>query len=756
MSQRQHKLRSQTQSTLTKLASILKHYALRTMHYATHFTSHLLFSIAFTTVFTLYILTLAPGVVGGDAGEHQLAVPLLGIPHTTGYPLYILVGKLWTLLIPIGTPAWRVNLFSAFGGALAAGLTTLVVYRLSADIFPIFTIRHKPSAGNLSRVKTSAGTTGAAGISGVEAPARTPGVEASAGTKQAPSLTRWAGALVAGVVLALGLTLWQWSVVAGVRSFNIFFFALLTLQAITWAQQRQHETTNPKSKIQNPKSETTLRWLALTVGLSLTHHRTTIFYLPSLIVWIWWYDRQLIRHPKRLAKLILLTLSPLLLYLFIYLRGINNPPYTHEKITDLASFWFLVGSGDSAGLFFSVDAAYIPARLAFIWQDILHQLSWPGVFLAALGAIILLRRGPASFFMQALLVMLLLLFTLDFEVVNLNEAPTWYLMPAYFIFAVWLGLGVNGILDFGFWILDFGFKGFKSYMPHFMGAVQLLIAVVVILVLGYLLGWPNWQTQYAAAVAPLDDWRQLLRGAQARRFVESSLPYVEPNSIIWGDWEQYTPFKYYQLVNGLRPEVTVRNPLDRWPEKVATAHAAGQPVYFTRKPADLIGTPYLSMVGPLIQLRTEPNFESPADIIQVKANFEDELELIGYQVETILQQTPGGEQGGSILQLMLYWRAPKKVEWDYALSLRLIDAAGREVYQKDASHPVLSSYPTTLWTPGEVVGDYYELPLPPEVSPLTLHLLPYRTEGPGVWHNLVLTDAESPQEGLLLGPFRTK
>jgi hypothetical protein len=156
------------------------------------------------------------------------------------------------------------------------------------------------------------------------------------------------------------------------------------------------------------------------------------------------------------------------------------------------------------------------------------------------------------------------------------------------------------------------------------------------------------------------------------------------------------------------------------------------------------------MVGPLIQLQTGPSFDTPEYISRLGANFEDELELIGYHRETLPQWAPGGAQASPILQLMLYWRVPKKVEWDYALSLRLIDETGQEVYKKDASHPVLSSYPTSLWTPGEVVGDYYELPLPPEALSLTLHILPYRTEGPGVWHNLILKGTEPPQEGVLL------
>ncbi len=668
------------------------------------FTARFLFLVVFVAVFILYYLTLAPGVVGGDAGEHQLAGPLLGIPHTTGYPLYILTGKLWTLLIPIGSMAWRMNLFSALGGALAAATTALVVYRLTPCV--------SHSTFYLSPV--------------------------------------WAGAIGAGFTLAFGLTLWQWSIIAGVRSFNVFFFSLLTLLAITWQQQRQHGDLLA--------AERTLRWLALTVGLSLAHHRTTIFFLPSLMGWIGWYDRRLFRQPGRILTLALLSLAPLSLYLFIYLRGINDPPYTHERITDLQSFWFLVGSGDSSGLFFSIDPAFLPARLTFIGHDILAQLSWPGVILATLGGMLLLWRSQAHFIFQSLLVILLLLFTLDFEVVNLNEAPTWYLMPAYFIFAVWLGLGLTGILDVTFHLLRLIPYASRAspYVSLNLQLIQFITAALMLIILVYALAWPNWRIQYAPAVAPLDEWRQLLRGTQAQRFVESSLPDVKPNGIIWGDWEQYTPIKYYQLVESRRPDITARNPLDRWPEKVAAARAAGRPVYLTRKPTDLIGTPYLSMVGPLIYLGTEPQFEVPADLNLLNANLEDQLDLIGYRAAILPQATPGGGEAGPILQLMFYWRVPQQVGWDYSLSLRLIDSTGREIYRQDAAHPVLSSYPTTLWSPGEVVSDFYELPLPPDAGPLTLHVLPYRTEGPGQWHNLTLKGSEPQQEGIIVGPFETK
>src|SRR5581483_7271994 len=78
----------------------------------------------------LYIRTAAPSVLSGDSAEFQLAAPLLGVPHPTTYPLYILLGKLATLLVPFGDLAWRVTLVSAISAALAVALFYLLAQRL--------------------------------------------------------------------------------------------------------------------------------------------------------------------------------------------------------------------------------------------------------------------------------------------------------------------------------------------------------------------------------------------------------------------------------------------------------------------------------------------------------------------------------------------------------------------------------------------------------------------------------------------------
>ena len=76
-------------------------------------------------VFVLYLLTLGDHVGSADTFEWQVVMPQLSIGHPTGYPLFIMLGKLFSLL-PLGSMAWRTNLVSA----TFATLVVLLVFRL--------------------------------------------------------------------------------------------------------------------------------------------------------------------------------------------------------------------------------------------------------------------------------------------------------------------------------------------------------------------------------------------------------------------------------------------------------------------------------------------------------------------------------------------------------------------------------------------------------------------------------------------------
>src|SRR5438876_2633264 len=84
-------------------------------------------------LFLVYALGACPTIYVGDSGELVTAVHLLGIPHPTGYPLYVLLGKLWTLLLPAGSIAWRMSLFSAGCAAAACGALYVLARRVPLD-----------------------------------------------------------------------------------------------------------------------------------------------------------------------------------------------------------------------------------------------------------------------------------------------------------------------------------------------------------------------------------------------------------------------------------------------------------------------------------------------------------------------------------------------------------------------------------------------------------------------------------------------
>ena len=88
--------------------------------------SRVLFCTVYACTLMVYLCTAAPTVTAEDSGELITAAYTLGISHPPGYPLWCLLGKLFTLIIPVGSIAWRVNLLSAVLGACASGIVSVI------------------------------------------------------------------------------------------------------------------------------------------------------------------------------------------------------------------------------------------------------------------------------------------------------------------------------------------------------------------------------------------------------------------------------------------------------------------------------------------------------------------------------------------------------------------------------------------------------------------------------------------------------
>lgn len=128
---------------------------------------------------TLYVRTLVPWLLPGDSGEFQVLAHQVGIAHTTGYPVYILLGKLFITLAPVGDVAYRVNLFSAF----MAAVTVALVY----------------AAGKLA------------------------------------ARSRWGG-LFASLALTVSFTFWSQALIAEVYTIGAAFLAAVLVATLAWAR----------------------------------------------------------------------------------------------------------------------------------------------------------------------------------------------------------------------------------------------------------------------------------------------------------------------------------------------------------------------------------------------------------------------------------------------------------------------------------------------------------------------------------------
>jgi hypothetical protein len=86
-----------------------------------------------TIALVAYLLHLLGDVGFWDTGAFQAAAPTLGLVHPTGYPAYLLLGWLFTTVMPLGNPALEMNLLGAISGALAVGAVHILARQLGSS-----------------------------------------------------------------------------------------------------------------------------------------------------------------------------------------------------------------------------------------------------------------------------------------------------------------------------------------------------------------------------------------------------------------------------------------------------------------------------------------------------------------------------------------------------------------------------------------------------------------------------------------------
>jgi len=94
--------------------------------------------LVYLSAFFVFVYTAPPSIFLGDSGDMTSAAALLGVAHDPGYPLYSLLGFIWTKLFAFGTIAWRMNVFSGLWAAGGAMLVYMLVKYITKNALAAF------------------------------------------------------------------------------------------------------------------------------------------------------------------------------------------------------------------------------------------------------------------------------------------------------------------------------------------------------------------------------------------------------------------------------------------------------------------------------------------------------------------------------------------------------------------------------------------------------------------------------------------
>lgn len=338
-------------------------------------------------LFVLYAATAPRTVALEDDGLFILSSYFLGVEHPPGFPLYTLLGKLFTLL-PLGSVAYRAHLMSGLFGALACGLLWMCSRMLVE--------------GRLA-------------------------------------------AYVAAFGLGLSPVFWSQSLIAEVYTLNACFFlglAVLGLRACPPAPGAAERTGDARLLAWMA--------LAFGLSLS-NHWPLMLLVAPAFAVLLWPMRNELLKRIGVLSWLVVLGLAPyawLIRRSWMALPiSFDGPLETLPEIVFFLSRAGYAEVDDSP----TADWLDRLRFFRFLGAQLLIQFAVVGTLLSVAGFAVqwrLLGRRVALFLTVAFLmptVVLLLLLNFDYDSVSKHVFHV-YPLPAYAVAALWMGLGLTWVV----------------------------------------------------------------------------------------------------------------------------------------------------------------------------------------------------------------------------------------------------------------------------------------------------------------------
>ena len=426
--------------------------------------------------FVIYFETLSPTVSFIDSGELAVVSQTLGIAHPTGYPLYTLLGKIFTLL-PVKDTIFRVNLMSLLW-VVFTNLLLFLIFGLLAEEF----------------LKSSA-------------------------RKIVYFVLKFFIPLIATLIFAFTPVLWSQATTNEVYALHIFLMTLLLYLTLKWWK--------------NPAGNERLFYLIIFLyGLSFGNHMSSVLLaIPLLMLFLIHYKTRLFAPPRIFAVLFLFILG-FSLYLYLPIRSAQNPLLDWGNPETWANFKKHISARQYQIWIFSETSQQISHRFASYLKLFYQQFSWYLIPFGFAGLIFMLKKSLKLAVFLALYFILDIFFGINYGITDIEP----YFLPSFLIFAIWIGMGLVGILDFIT-------KTAEKNNPTSVESIAVIFPLIFLI-------FP--------ALNLTKNYNQQDRSQNyfAYDYCQNILKSVDKNGVILTDvWDFYSPWLYIRYIENSRPDV---------------------------------------------------------------------------------------------------------------------------------------------------------------------------------------------------------
>jgi hypothetical protein len=467
-------------------------------------------ALIFFVSLILFLCTLAPTVTFVDSGELIVTARNLGVAHPPGFPLYLLVTHLATLL-PLGNVAQRAH----FVSALCAALAVLLLY---------FMITEAIFAWQSRTVK------------------KIPG-RANVREKQAtlPDRFMFVPGLVSGCLAVFSRTLWSYATVAEVYTLNALLILLVFLLVLRWrngslnleevagrsakTNRNKHQYSEDSIRIGESRRYYLLYLAAFVFGLALgVHHVTVALTLPAIAWLVYKTEGMSFFKGRRLLAAALAFLIGVAVYAYLPLAAARSPVLNWGNPDNLSRFWtHVTGRQYQSNISFSSDQ--IQRQVSSFVGLLFREFGWPwfpaGLLLCGIGFWWLYHKDKILMVFFLLVIGFNLLFALGYEIAEDKDA---YYLPIFLAVALAAGFGVHALL-----------AAVSQRRIQLVAGIALLVPFMSL-----------------AANLRINNRRSYF---VAEDYVNNILNAVSPNGLLLtGDWQVASPLLYFQEIDKLRPD----------------------------------------------------------------------------------------------------------------------------------------------------------------------------------------------------------